>query len=208
LVRVDDSGEISACHHVTVELIARLLNTLNSVGSEDSVEGGEGILGEDNESADVTSGGELEKVESVDTAGVDSGQVTGGSLEEGVLVSVDNKGTLGNGEARVSHLVLASASLVASGVNEGGGGTDFVEDVEESLGGVNIEGVNNEGELGDGINVVTTGKNQRSAGGGSEGRGDGVSLLGGVDLSVPLSPGAEGGEHASLSAHVTESTLA
>lgn len=83
MVRIDDSGKISACHHVTVELIARLFNTLNSVGSEDSVECGEGILGEDDESADVTSGGELEKVKSVDTAGVNSGQVTGGSLEEG-----------------------------------------------------------------------------------------------------------------------------
>jgi len=35
-----------------------------------------------------------------------------------------------------------------------------------------------------------------------------VSLLGGVDFSVPLSPGTEGGEHASFSAHVTEGTLA
>jgi hypothetical protein len=34
-----------------------------------------------------------------------------------------------------------------------------------------------------------------------------VSLLGDVDLSVPLSPGAEGGEHTSLSAHVTEGGL-
>lgn len=169
LVRVDDSGEVSACHHVTVELIARLLNTLNSVGSENSVEGGERILGEDHESAEVTSGSELEEVESVDTAGVDSGQVTGGSLEEGVLVSVNNKGTLSNGEAGVSHLVLTSASLVASGVNEGSGGTDFVEDVEESFGGVNVKRVNNEGKLGDGIDVVTTGKNERSAGAGSEG---------------------------------------
>jgi hypothetical protein len=169
LVRVDDSGEISACHHVTVELIARLFNTLNSVGSENSVEGGERILGEDHESADVTSGSELEKVKSVDTAGVNSWQVTSGSLEEGVLVSVDNKGTLSNGEAGVSHLVLTSASLVASGVSEGSGGTDFVEDMEESFGGVNVKRVNNEGELWDGIDVVTTGKNQRSAGGGGEG---------------------------------------
>jgi hypothetical protein len=35
-----------------------------------------------------------------------------------------------------------------------------------------------------------------------------VSLLGEVDLSVPLSPGLERGKHATLAAHVTESTLA
>jgi len=34
-----------------------------------------------------------------------------------------------------------------------------------------------------------------------------VSLLGEVDLSVPLSPGLEWGEHATLAAHVTEGTL-
>jgi hypothetical protein len=35
-----------------------------------------------------------------------------------------------------------------------------------------------------------------------------VSLLGEVDLSVPLSPGLEGSEHATLAAHVTEGALA
>jgi hypothetical protein len=40
---------------------------------------------------------------------------------------------------------------------------------EESLGGVNVEGVNNEGELGDGINVVASSKNERSDGSSSEG---------------------------------------
>lgn len=60
LVRVDDSGEISAGHHASVKLISTLFNTLLSVGSEDLVEVIEGILGEDDESAEVTTWGELE----------------------------------------------------------------------------------------------------------------------------------------------------
>jgi hypothetical protein len=59
---------------------------------------------------------------------------------------------------------------------------------------VEVKAVNNEGELGDS--------------GGSEGRCNGVSLLGLVNLLVPLSPGLKWGEHATLTAHVTEGTLA
>jgi len=108
LVRVDDSGEISAGHHASVELVSALFNTLLAVGSEDVVEVGESILGEDNESAHVATGGELEEVKSVNGAGVNAGEVAGGSLDKGVLVTVDNKGSLGHLEAGVSLLVGAS----------------------------------------------------------------------------------------------------
>jgi len=113
LVRIDDSGEISASHHASVELIATLFNTLLSVGSKDLVEVGEGILGEDDESAEVTTGGKLKQVQSVDAASIDSREVSGGSLEEGVLVSVNKEGTLSQHEARVSHLVLTSTGASA-----------------------------------------------------------------------------------------------
>lgn len=108
LVRVDDSGEISDGHQTSVELITTLLNTLLSVGSEDLVEMGEGILGEDDESAEMTTGGELQQVKSVDAASIDSREISGGSLKEGVLVSVNKEGTLSQHETRVSHLVLTS----------------------------------------------------------------------------------------------------
>jgi hypothetical protein len=170
LVGVDDSGEVGAGHHVPVELVAALLNTLLTVGTEDLVKVGEGVLGEDHESAEVTTGSELEEVESVDTARVDTGEVAGGSLDEGVLVTVDNEGTLGQLEARVSLLVGAGTGrLGGTDSGEVTGGTDAVEGSEEGLGGLNVEGVNDEGELGNVVNVVTSGKNERSNGGGSEG---------------------------------------
>lgn len=40
--------------------------------------------------------------------------------------------------------------------------TNVLEGGEEGLGGVNVEGVNNEGKLGDIQDFVTSGKNERS----------------------------------------------
>ena len=109
LVRVDNSGEISDCHQTSVELIATLLDALFSVSSKNFVEMGEGILSEDYESADVTTWRELKQVKSVDAASIDSREISGGSLKEGVLVSIYKEGTLSQRKARVSHLVLTSS---------------------------------------------------------------------------------------------------
>lgn len=108
LVRVDDSSEISDGHLASVELISTLLNTLLSVGSEDLVEVGEGVLGEDDESAEVSTWGELKQVQSVDAASVNTWEVSGGSLEEGVLISVNKERSLSQNETRISHFVLTS----------------------------------------------------------------------------------------------------
>ena len=81
LVRVDDSSEISAVHHVSVEDIATLLDVSSSVVSEDAIECLEGVLGPDDESAEVTTGSELEEVKSVHVDEVDTGEVSGGSLD-------------------------------------------------------------------------------------------------------------------------------
>jgi len=54
---------------------------------------------------------------------------------------------------------------------------------------------------------VTSGENEGIEGGGSEGSGNGVTSLGDVHLSMPSSVGLKGGEHSSLSTHVTECGL-
>lgn len=58
LITVDDSSEISACHNISVKDISALFNTLGSVVTEDVVECLEGVLGPDDESAEVTTWGE------------------------------------------------------------------------------------------------------------------------------------------------------
>jgi len=87
-------------------------------------------------------------------------------------------------------------------------GTELVEGGEETAGRAGVDGIGDERELGDIVDTVTTGHDERSASGGGEGGSDGVSLLVGVDLSVPLSPDLEGSEHATLTALVTEGSLA
>jgi hypothetical protein len=82
----------------------------------------------------VTSWSELKKVKSVNAASVNTGQVAGSSLDLRVLITINNKGTSGNSEARVSHLILASTCLVASGVSQSCGSTNFVQYSKESLG--------------------------------------------------------------------------
>ena len=209
LIGVDDSGEVSARHHVSAELEAGFGSGLLSVGAEKLVEGLESILGEDDESSEVTTRGELEEVKSVDVAGINTGEVAGGVLNETVLLTVDDQGTSAEAETGVSELTLASAELLGGAdAGEVAGNTEVVEGLEELAGLLLVERVNNEGQLGHVLDSVTTGHHEGTAGSGGESGGNSVSLLVGVDLSLPLSPDLERGKHATLTAHVTESTLA
>lgn len=110
-IRVDDSSEISTVHGASFDLISVLLDSLDSVGSENVVEGFESTLGEDCQSTEVTTWGQLEQVKSVDIANINSWQVTGGSLNVLISVAVDDQRSLAEDEARVSHLT-SSGSLV------------------------------------------------------------------------------------------------
>jgi len=170
LVRVDNSGEISAGHHGSIKLVAALLNTFLSVGTKDVVKVLESISSEDNESTEMTTGGELEEVKSVNVADINTGKVAGGSLEVGVLVTVNDKGSLGHLEAGVSLFVgTSTGGLGGTDASHIIGSTDLLEGGKESLGGVNVKGVNDKGEFGNVHDVVTSGNNKRSNSGGSEG---------------------------------------
>jgi hypothetical protein len=68
LIGVDDSGEISTVHDTSVESVVALLLGSSGMASEDVVESLESILGEDNESTEVSTWGKLEDVESVHVA--------------------------------------------------------------------------------------------------------------------------------------------
>lgn len=209
LVGVDDSSEVSAVHHVSVEDIATLLDVGSSVVAEDTVKSLEGVLGPDDESAEVATRGELEEVKSVNVDEVDAGEVSGGSLHVLVLLTVNDQGSASEDVSGVSEFTLASSDLLGvSGSLHVLTSTNTLEGLEEGLGGVNIEGLNNQGELGNVGDSVTSSENKGSDSGGSNGGGDGVSLLVSVDLSVPSSIGLEGSEHSTLSALVTEGTLA
>jgi len=194
---------------VSLELVTSLLDALGTIRAKDVVQGFEGILGEDDESANVATWGKLQEVESVHVADVDTWQVAGTSLDVLVGVSVNDEGTLAEDEAGVSVLALtrASAFVVASTV-EIACGTSSIESTEKSLSVVAVEAINNHWEFWNIVDSVTASHNESTNGGSSKSRGNGVSVLVHVGLSVPPSPDLERGEHAALAAHVTESTLA
>lgn len=79
---------------------------------------------------------------------------------------------------------------------------------EESLSVGLRQVVNDKGEFWDVVDSVSSGHYERDASRGSKGRGNCMSSLSDVDLSVPPSPDLERSEHSGFSAHVSESSLA
>lgn len=165
LVGVYDSGEISTLHNSSVESVSLLLSGSLHEVSEDGVESSEGRLGVDNESTEVTSGSELQDVESVDVANIDTLDVSSG-LGNRVIIVVDNEGTLSHDISRVSVFAFTSSDfagaldLIEIVIN-----TKLGEDLEEVgclLGG--RESINDKRELSDGINGVSSGHDERGAG--------------------------------------------
>lgn len=200
----------------------------------DGVEGGEGVGGPDDETAKVSTRGELEEVEGVDVRGLDTGDVAE-RLDEVLAVLggvVDDEGATALDAAAVPQLTLTGAELAGVlDLLDIGGGTDSLEEVD-GLGGL-LQGTvgeggagDDEGNLRDGTDAVATGEEKGSAGRGSDGRNGGETpvqrlvfhhsfrcgfrmmvLLAKVDLLVPLAPDLGGSEHATRTALVTEGGL-
>jgi len=210
-VGVDDLGNIRVGQDGSVESVTVLGLGAKSVCSEDLVQGLEGGFGPDDESAEVTSGSKLLEVKSGDVADIDAGNVSDGMDELDVFVGIDEEGTSSELESLGSELALSrSGGLAFSDSFDVFPGADSLEESNSILGlfnGFDLV-VNNAGDVGDSRESVSSGHNEGNISGGSQSRGNGVSLLLEVDLSVPSSPGLEGREHSTLSAHVTEGTLA
>lgn len=176
----------------------------------DRVEGGNGRLGPDDESTNVTTRGELEEVEGLNGAGLDTGDVLE-SPDDTLVLGVDDEGTPPLPVPPVPHLTLTGPDLPRVGnLGDVGVGSDSLEELDGSLGLVGgLDGRReDEGDLLDLLDPVASGEDKRGESRGSEGRSNGVSSLVLVHLDVPLPPGLGGSEHSTTSAHVTESGLA
>ena len=209
-VGVDDSGDVGVGDLVGGEAPSFLLGAVLGVGSEDVVEFLEGALGPDDKSADMSSGGELEEVESADVSDFDSGDVSE-CLDEGDVGSaVDDQRSSSGSVSSVSEFSLSGSDL--DGVDDFldiSPGSDVSEESHGFLGAFDfLSGIgHNEREFGDGIDSVSSGLDEREDGGCGEGGGNGVSFLFEVASSVPSSPDSDGCEHSSFTAHVSEGTL-
>lgn len=201
LVTVDQTAQVGVGHGGSGDGLASL--------AVDLVQRLQGGLGPDAEASHVTAGGELEKVEAVDAAQLDAGQVAEGLLDA-VVGRVDDQGSAAHGVTAVTHLTLSGADLLRLvGLLHVVEGADRGQDVlgrRGLLGG--FHGcLQDQGDLGDLVDGVAAGHDEGGDCGGGEGRGDRVALLVDVDLLVPLAPGLGGGEHAPSAAHVSEGTL-
>jgi hypothetical protein len=169
LVRVDDSSEIGAGHHVSSKLEAALLLASLTVGTEESVQLLEGVLGEDDKTAEMATRGELEKVQSLHAAGVNTGEVSGSLLDEVVLFTVDDQRTTSEDEAAVAHLSSSRSELLGrAGAGEVTTEANVIEALKELRGLLNVKAVDDERELGHIINFVTTGHDEGTASSSSE----------------------------------------
>lgn len=209
-VGVDDSADIGVAQAGSVEGVVGFLNTMFAVGTEDLVQRLEGRFGPDDQTAEGASWSELLKVESVNVVDFNSWDVSDGLEELDVLVGVDEEWATTDSVSSVSDLATTSAeSLGFSDSFDVLVETEGLEEVDDLLG--LLEGFNlivkDEWKLADLINTVTTGEDQWGLEGGGEGGGNSVTFLGHVDLTVPSSPGLQWGEHATLSALITEGTL-
>ena len=208
LIGVDNSADIGAAHDGSVESVTLLFLGDVRWGTEDSVEGLESILGEDDESTEVTTWGELEDVKSVDVAGIDTWEVSSGLLDTGGLVSVHDKWTLSHDVSGVSVFTSSGSDLLGSSdLSEIITSSEALESSEEGLGVWKGKVVNDKWELWDLVDVVTSSHDKWGAGGSGKSGGNGMSSLSDVSLCVPFSPDLKWSEHSGLSAHVTEGSL-
>jgi len=212
---VDDLGEIGLLHDGGGQEVVLLQGRGLGGGAVDLVESRESRRRPDDEAAKVTTGGELEEVERVDRAGLNTGDVAESTDELlAILLGVDNdQRTTALLVAATPHLALTSANLLGVlGLLNVLTGTDSLE--KGNGGGGLLDGAigeggrgDNEGNLRDSADCVAAGQQKSGRAGGGDGGGDREALLVLVDLLVPLAPDLGGSEHATGTAHVTEGGL-
>lgn len=176
-VRVDDSGEVRVG-----DLVVRDGPVAGGslVSSVDAVELLESTLSPDDESSDVSSGGELEEVESGDVDGLDTGDVPEGSDQGHISAAIDNKRSSSGSVPSVSVFAVSSSDLDSvSNLLDITESSDVLKELDGLLGPLDGLGtvVDDEGEFGDLVNSVSSGLHQGEDGGSSNGGGDGELLL-------------------------------
>lgn len=190
---VDEAGEVGLGDNVGGEDEVTLVGGGLGGGAVDVIEGLEGGRGPDDETAEVTTRGELEEVEGGDGAGLNTGDVAEANNELLAidLGVVDNQGTAALAVTAATELALTGAELLGLlGLVDVGTGTDGAEQRDGSGGlghgsGLEELRVDDKWDLGDGHDLVTAGEEERGSGGGGKGRADSVAPV--VESLVSIS---------------------
>lgn len=138
LVAVDHTADVGVGDFSTGEHVALLLDSAEPAGTEDVVEFLEGISSPNDEATNVSSGSELEEVESADVQGLNTWDVSDGAEKWDVVTLVDDEGTTAAAVAAVSELTETSAD--ANGVDDLpdiGIGSDVLQELNSLLGAFN-----------------------------------------------------------------------
>jgi len=178
--------------------------------TKDLVKKGKGTLGPDDKAAKMSTRGELEEVESLYVGELDAREVAE-CLYDAVVLVIDDERATALAVTAVAHLSLSGAELARirdlddigvciNALQEGYGFLCLLE-------GLDVGG-DNERNLGDLLNAVTAGENERREGRGGEGGDGSEATLVLVYFDVPLAPSFGGGEHAAAATHITKRSLA
>jgi hypothetical protein len=180
-----------------------------SLRAKETIKVLESILGPDNKSTNMSTRSELEKVEGINWAELNTREVTE-TLDETRVVLVAHKWAATHGVATVTPLTTASAKLLGgSALLNIIVSTDSLKDLDSGLGLVNGLNVvsDNKWDLWELAHFVTTCLNESWESRSSESRSGSITALVFIDAAVPSAPYLGWGEHATLAAHVTEGTL-
>merc|ERR1719516_232091 len=209
-LRLEKAGEVSVGHLGLRQVPALLLTAGLLPGSIETIQLLEGRLSPNTKPSHVTTRGELEEVEVVHLDGVAPGNIPEGLGDPLVLV-IHNKGPQLLDMPPVPQLALASPHP-AGGIDTSNilPGLAAAEESNSILGlGQTLDSIsNNKGDLRNALDLVTLSHNEGRDSSGSDGRADGVPLLGHIDLPVPPPPLLGGGEHPASPAHVAKGSLA
>ena len=178
-------------------------------GSKDLIKKGKSTLCPDDEAAKMTTRGELEEIESLDAGKFDTGEVAE-CLYDAVIFAVDDERATALAVATVAHLSLSGAeSARVCDLDDIGVSVDALQEGDCFLG--LVEGFDGGGDdernLGDLLDAVATGEDERGEGRSSEGGDGSETTLVLVDFDVPLAPSFCRGEHATTPAHVAKGSL-
>lgn len=113
LIGVDDSGNIGVGQNGSLQLEVALLFSGLSVGSENGVQSGTGGLGPDDESTQLTTGGQGLQVKSVDISDLNTGDISESLDQLDVLIRVHDQRSFLHLVSLVSELALSGSQGLA-----------------------------------------------------------------------------------------------
>jgi hypothetical protein len=207
--RVNETGDIRIVDLGSRKEVVFLLDRSFVESAENFVKGSERALGPDNETAQMTTRSKLQKVEAADIANFNTGEIAE-SLDDAVILSIDNEGTTTLTVTSVPHFTFTGAKFPRVGdLGNIGVGVEALEESNSFLG--LLEGLggatDNERNFLNLLNAMSTGEDKRGKSRSGKSRNNSETALVLVDLDVPFPPSLSGSEHTTTTAHVTESSL-